>query len=107
MRCRTWACAAIGNVAAPASRRVDEDVATLIPHRSGRAGFPLPVLHGRVSLTDVVVDTIPDSPVEKVAEVKRHPSFRSCQFSYPLSFRGQVCETQSSLPCCPSTGLST
>src|SRR6202162_4931388 len=90
MRCRTWACAAIGNVAAPASRRVDEDVATLIPHRSGRAGFPLPVLHGRVSLTDVVVDTIPDSPVEKVAEVKRHPSFRSCRFSYPLSFRGQV-----------------
>jgi hypothetical protein len=59
------------------------------------------------SLTDVVVDTIPDSPVKKVAEVKRHPSFRSCQFSYPLSFRGQVCETQSSLPCCPSTVLST
>src|ERR1700681_700666 len=39
--------------------------------------------------------------------VKRHPSFRSCQFSYPLSFRGQVCETQSSLLCCPSTVLST
>ena len=88
-------------------RRVDEDVATLIPHRSGRAVFPLPVLHGRASLTDVVADTIPDSPVKKVAEVKRHPSFRSCQFSYPLSFRGQVCETQSSLPCCPSTVLST
>ena len=31
---------------------------------------------------------------------------RSCQFSYPLSFRGQVCETQSSLPCCPSAVLS-
>src|ERR1700688_3888814 len=69
--------------------------------------FPLPVLHGRVSLTDVVADTIPDSPVKKVAKVKRHPSFRSCQFSYPLSFRGQVCETQCSLPCCPSTVLST
>ena len=27
-------------------------------HRSGRAGLPLPVLHGRVSLTDVVVDTM-------------------------------------------------
>jgi hypothetical protein len=32
------------------SRRVD---ATLIPHRSGRAEFPLPVLHGRASLTVV------------------------------------------------------
>src|ERR1700730_15252053 len=82
--------AASGHVAAPANRRVGEDVATLTPHRSGRAELPLPVLHGRVSLTDVVVDTIPDSPVKKVAEVKRHPSFRSCRFSYPLSFRGQV-----------------
>src|ERR1700675_2226412 len=79
-----------GHAASPPSRRVDEDVATLIPHRSGRAAFPLPVLHGRASLTDVVADPIPDSPVKKVAEVKRHPSFRSCQFSYPLSFRGQV-----------------
>jgi hypothetical protein len=35
-----------------------------------------------------------------------HPSFRSCQFSYPLPFRGQVCETQSPLPCFPSTVLS-
>ena len=35
-----------------------------------------------------------------------HPAFRSCQFSYPLSFRGQVCETQSSLPCFPSAVLS-
>src|SRR5215510_179325 len=35
-----------------------------------------------------------------------HPPFRSCQFSYPLSFRRQVCETQSSLPCCPSAVLS-
>jgi hypothetical protein len=35
-----------------------------------------------------------------------HPSFRSCQFSYPLSFRAQVCEAQSSLPCCPSAVLS-
>ena len=33
--------------------RVDEDVATLIPHRSGCAGFPLPVLHGRASLAVV------------------------------------------------------
>ncbi len=33
--------------------RVDEDVATLIPHRPGCADFPLPVLHGRVSLAKV------------------------------------------------------
>src|SRR5258708_23095179 len=38
----------------------------------------------------------------RVSSVKK----RSCQFSYPLSFRGQVCETQSSLPCCPSAVLS-
>ena len=30
----------------------------------------------------------------------------SCQFSYPLPFRVQVCETQSSLPCFPSAVLS-
>src|SRR5215831_5314423 len=37
-------------------------------------------------------DTVRDSLVKK----------RSCQFSYPLPFREQVCETQSSLPCCSS-----
>ena len=42
---------------------------------------------------------------KEVAEVKRHPSFRSCQFSYPLSFRGQVCETKGPLPCFSSTIL--
>jgi hypothetical protein len=36
---------------------------------------------------------------------QRHSSFRSCQFSYPLSFRGQVCETQGPLPCFSSTVL--
>ena len=30
--------------------RVGEDVATLTPHRPGRADFPHPVLHERVSL---------------------------------------------------------
>src|SRR5262245_10437358 len=34
-------------------RRVGEDVATLTPHGTGRADFPLPVLHGRASLTQV------------------------------------------------------
>jgi chemotaxis response regulator CheB len=37
----------------PALRRVDEDVAILIPHSPGCAAFPLPVLHGRVSLAKV------------------------------------------------------
>ena len=35
-----------------------------------------------------------------------HPAFGSRQFSYPLSFRGQVCKAQGPLPCCPSAGLS-
>ena len=37
----------------PYSRRVDEGVATLIPHRAGCAVFPLPVPHGRASLAVV------------------------------------------------------
>src|SRR6516162_6852238 len=36
---------------------------------------------------------------------QRHSSFRSCQSSYPLSSRGQVCETQGPLPCFSSTIL--
>lgn len=34
-------------------RRVDEDVAILIPHSPGCADFPLPVLHGRALLAKV------------------------------------------------------
>ena len=34
-------------------RRVGEDVATPTPHSAGRADFPLPVLHGKASLTAV------------------------------------------------------
>jgi Rhodopirellula transposase DDE domain len=37
----------------PIIRRVDEDVAILIPHSSGCADFPLPVLHGRALLARV------------------------------------------------------
>src|SRR6516165_7890061 len=37
----------------PGASRVDEDVATLIPHRSGCAVFPRPVPHGRASLAVV------------------------------------------------------
>ena len=36
-----------------AACRVGEDVAILTPHRSGCADFPLPVPHGRASLTAV------------------------------------------------------
>jgi hypothetical protein len=38
---------------------------------------------------------------DAVQRSQRHSSVRSCQFSYPLSFRGQVCETQGSLPSAP------
>src|SRR5262249_54150969 len=44
---------------------------------------------------------------EVVQRGQRHTSLRSCQFSYPLSFRGQVCEAQGPLPCFPPTVLST
>jgi len=71
---------------APQSRRVGGDVATPTPHRSGRAGLPLPVLHGRASLTDVVADTIPDSPVKKVEKVKRHPRFRLASLAIRCRF---------------------
>ena len=37
----------------PIIRRVDEDVAILIPHSPGCADFPLPVLHGRALLAKV------------------------------------------------------
>jgi hypothetical protein len=93
--------------AAPPSRRVDEDVATLNPHRSGRAGFPLPVLHGRASLTDVVADTIPDSPVKKVAEGNATPRFVLASLAIRCRFVYRFVRLQSSLPCCPSTVLST
>src|SRR5450631_669607 len=57
------ALSSIGGLRTPAPRvrratfmepgRVDEDVAILIPHSPGCADFPLPVLHGRVSLAKV------------------------------------------------------
>src|SRR6266571_1855670 len=57
------------------------------------AGEPIGLLH-------------PFQVDDVVQRGQSHPSFRSCQFSYPLSFRAQVCEAQSSLPCCPSAVLS-
>ena len=50
--------------------------------------------------------TIRDLPAKNDAREDVRLRFHSCQFSYPLSFRGQVCETQRSLPCFPSTVLS-
>jgi hypothetical protein len=35
----------------PDASRVDEEVATLVPHRPGRADYPHPVLHAQASLT--------------------------------------------------------
>src|SRR6266540_2239969 len=78
----------------------------LIPHRAGRADFPLPVLHGRASLTVVQMSLSVTRRQRKTRGRTVRPRFHSCQFSYPLSFRGQVCETQRSLPCFPSTVLS-
>src|SRR5262245_12661513 len=51
-------------------------------------------------------DTIRDLPAKKDSREDVRPRFHSCQFSYPLSFRGQVCEAQGPLPCFPSTVLS-
>src|SRR5271166_7023179 len=49
----TAACGGLRSAPDCRPRRVDEDVAILIPHSPGRAGFPLPVLHGRVLLAKV------------------------------------------------------
>jgi hypothetical protein len=85
--------------------RVDEGVAPPHPSQSRMCRFPASgsswesLAHGRVD------DTIRDSLAEKVTRVPSR--FRSRQFSYPLSLRGQVCEAQGPLPCFPSTVLST
>src|SRR6516162_9258500 len=64
----------------------------LISHRPGCTDFPLPVLHGRDSLAEVQMTTIRDLPAKNDAREDVRLRFHSCQFSYPLSFRGQVCE---------------
>src|SRR5439155_5147089 len=87
--------------------RVDEGVAPPHPSQIRMCRFPASGSSWESLAGGGVDDTIRDSPVKKVSKVGGPPSFRSCQFSYPLSFRGQVCETQSSLPCFPSTVLST
>src|SRR6516164_11270708 len=78
----------------------------LIPHRPGCADFPLPVLHGRALLAEVQMT--PSVTCRQRKTRGRTSALVSilASSSYPLSFRGQVCETQSSLPCFPSTVLS-
>ena len=69
--------------------RVGGDVAIPTPHRPGRADFPHPVLHGRVSLAVGVKDAIRDSPVEKRTEVMMSPPSSSpVRLSVVVSWTG-------------------
>src|SRR5262249_12872249 len=86
--------------------RVDEEVAHPHPSQTRMCRFPASgsswesLAHGGAD------DTIRDSPAKTDSREDVRPRFHSCQFSYPLSFRGQVCEAQGPLPCFPSTVLS-
>ena len=86
------------------TRRVDEGVAPPHPSQIRMCRFPASGSSWESLARGGVDDTIRDSPVKKVSKVGGPPSFRSCKFSYPLSFRGQVCETQSSPPMFPVNG---
>src|SRR5207253_6868593 len=85
--------------------RVDEEVAHPHPSQTRMCRFPASGSSWESLARGGVDDTIRDSPAKRDSKVS--PRFHSCQYSYPLSFRGQVCETPSSLPCFPSTVLST
>src|SRR5262249_19688996 len=86
--------------------RVDEEVAHPHPSQTRMCRFPASGSSWESLARGGVDDTIRDSPAKRDSKVGSPPRFCPCQFSYPLSFRGQVCETQSSLPCFPSTVLS-
>src|SRR5262245_27322590 len=85
--------------------RVDEEVARPHPSQTRMCRFPASGSSWESLARGGVDDTIRDSPAKKISKVS--PRFHSCQLSYPLSFRGQVCEAQGPLPCFPSTALST
>src|SRR5208282_2180865 len=69
--------------------RVGGDVAIPTPHRPGRAGFPHPVLHGRVSLAVALEVAVRDSPVEKRTEVMMSPPSSSpVRLSVVVSWTG-------------------
>jgi hypothetical protein len=87
--------------------RVDEGVAPPHPSQTRMCSFPASGSSWESLARGGVDDTIRDSSGKKGREGGNPTSLRSRQYSYPLSFRGQVCETQSSLPCFPSTVLST
>ena len=87
--------------------RVDEDVGHPHPSQTRMCRFPASGSSWESLARGGVDDTIRDSSGKKGREGGNPTSLRSRQYSYPLSFRGQVCETQSSLPCFPSTVLST
>jgi hypothetical protein len=87
--------------------RVDEGVAPPHPSQTRMCSFPASGSSWESLAGGGVDDTIRDSSGKKGREGGNSTSLRSRQYSYPLSFRGQVCETQSSLPCFPSTVLST
>src|SRR6516162_97352 len=90
----------------PGASRVDEEVAHPHPSQTRMCRFPASGSSWESLARGGVDDTIRDSPAKRDSKVGSPPRFCPCQFSYPLSFRGQVCETQSSLPCFPSTVLS-
>jgi putative two-component system hydrogenase maturation factor HypX/HoxX len=83
--------------------RVGGDVAIPTPRRPGRAGFPHPVLHGRVSLAVGVEDAIRHSPVEKRTGVMMSPpSFSPVRLSVVVSWRGS--RSPKSPPVFPGNG---
>ena len=86
--------------------RVDEGVAPPHPSQTRMCRFPASGSSWESLARGGADDTIRDLPAKNDSREDVRPRFHSCQFSYPLSFRGQVCETQRSLPCFPSTVLS-
>src|SRR5262245_36620063 len=86
--------------------RVDEEVAHPHPSQIRMCRFPASGSSWESLARGGADDTIRDLPAKNDSREDVRPRFHSCQFSYPLSFRGQVCETQRSLPCFPSTVLS-
>src|SRR5215467_7945232 len=86
--------------------RVDEEVAHPHPSQTRMCRFPASGSSWESLARGGADDTIRDLPAKKDSREDVRPRFHSCQFSYPLSFRGQVCEAQGPLPCFPSTVLS-
>src|SRR5437879_7220033 len=77
--------------------RVDEEVAHPHPSQTRMCRFPASgsswesLAHGGAD------ETIGDLPAKKESRYDVRLRFHSCQFSYPLSFLGQVCEAQGPL----------